>query len=265
MSARRRRRRTGGFSKHWLFTIILGPLLVGLVLIWVTLRISDDGHGSSEKRSGGDFTRGECTDIQGRNSISTGWGPTRPTYLLSHPAPHPTLNAITDSHAWGDERAFVDARLTRDTAAGSYCNSLGVADGDIVTIRAYLENSAADNLVDADGLGEGLARDVSIAFVPDKERSTLVRVWAQVTSSTTDPATVWDSVEFISDTPFRLDYLNGSGVVYSNLHPDSQPLDLGVWDGPGVLVGPRTLDGNLPPGYEYEMLVEVEARVTAVS
>lgn len=238
---------------------------VALVVVGVFVeRAINDGEPMPvkivEETAAADLLRDEgCAE-----SVTGGWWPDRETFTLEQPAGYPTLNSITDNPNEGDERSFFDVKPMTDDESGGFCNTVHATDGDVLLLRAYVENSAADNLVDPETrTGEGLAENVQWTVRAEEERATLVKVVAELRSSTTRPKVIGDSVEITSDRPFRLDMVHGSATAYSNFFPEGLPLggDLAA----GVTVGSLALDGNVPPGYDYSLILTVEARVTAVS
>jgi hypothetical protein len=197
----------------------------------------------------------------GRNESATArWGPQRPLYTIKNPAPRATLNSITDNPNYGDERTFLDVKDARIEKPGGFCGSRVVRDGDVLLLRAYVENSAADNLA---GTPEGTARDVVLRFEPDGDLATLRRITATVTSSSTEPRSVTSVVELASDEPFRLDPIAGSGRVYSNARPGGVTISPDPWRADSQLGGDR-LDGVIEPGYQFAVLVTYRVRVTRV-
>lgn len=188
------------------------------------------------------------------------WGPERKLFTLDEPAPFPTLNAISDNPNWRNEAIFLNAKTVGSDTP--WCSHLAVKDGDTVWIRAFVENSAADNLVDEDGVGEGAALGTRFRLSTDAERSTLVQVRATLASMTTKPPAIWSMVELEADAPFRLDPVHAAGEIISNVHPRGIAIQEDPWSESGVLVGYDVQDGRIPPGYEYSILVLVKARVT---
>ena len=201
----------------------------------------------------------DCGTAGPNTSFTSVWGPARELFTLDESAPFATLNSITDNPNEGDERAFFGVKLADDKQEGGFCSSRRVSDGDRVLLRFYVENSASDILVDESWKGVGLADGVVARIDPDETPSTLYRVRATISSTTSTPKEIYSSVELMSDYPIRLDYVAGSGMLYSNAHPAGIAVD--VWRTGGPL-GYEQLDGRVPPGYRYALIGTVEARVT---
>lgn len=199
-------------------------------------------------------------------SIGGEWGPPRPGFTLKEPPPGVAINSIRDSNSYGDERAFFDVRLETSTAGGSYCNSLQVRDGDILVLRVYAENGAPDASVgeDGDGDGDGVALGTTVRISADDEVASLRHLRADVQSINSEPPVVWDTVELAADGPFRLDFLKGSAMLYSNAFPGGASLDDSLWGASGGLIGSRGVDGRLGPGYSRDVVVQARVRVTFV-
>lgn len=201
----------------------------------------------------------------------SGWGPAREMFTVQAPAGFPTLNSIQDNPNYGNEGPFFDVKNVTHTDLGGFCGRQRVADDQQLLLRVYVENSAADNLawIDADGAWledpqhPGIARDVRLRMYMDEQAATLRLVTAELTSSTTTPETIYDRIILQANEPFRLDFIRGSAVLYSNHHPKGLRLKDAVW-GEGVLIGSSGLDGMVPPGYYNDFIITAQVRVTAV-
>lgn len=213
-------------------------------------------HSSVLSESAGETCAGEL------EHVSEPWGPERELFTMSRVASHPTLNSTLGS-SYGDERNFVTA--AHEDKVPRWCGTLRVRDGDRILVRAYVVNSAADDLRGRNLDGPGVAHGVKIQFLPDQQSASRRLISGIVSAENTTPARVYDSVELLSDRPFRLDYVVGSGQMYTNSLEHGVPLDDRVWNGDGALIGYFGPDGAVPPGYEYDLIATVTLRVTAVA
>ncbi len=186
------------------------------------------------------------------------WGPERETFLMESPAPYATLNSIIDNPSYGNELTFFDFKDARDEERGGYCNSGEVRDGEVILFRTYVQNSVAPNLVGAED-----ATQVTLKLDADESPASLQTVRSTLTSPDTHPTSVHDSVFLAARHPFRLDYIPGSAVLYSNPNPDGIPIDDSVWNRDGALIGPRD-DGVITGSSGDTIVVVAQARVTYV-
>lgn len=167
------------------------------------------------------------------------------------------LNSYVNTPFYGDERAFVDARLSSDLRPGRFSNLTPVsAFGDLVTVRAYVINDANEHVAPL-----LIAKDVRVRFfVPSGSDKTL-RVRGYISSSNTDPAVVEDTTDFISDLPFRLEYVPGSAKVEGSAFPNGRLLSDDLIAPSGALVGTNDIDGNLLPDFSAQLFVTMQLRI----
>lgn len=187
-------------------------------------------------------------------------------FTLDHPSPYATINSIEDNSAYGDERTFFDVKDQRDKKNAGFCDSTRVYDGQIVMFRAYVENSAADNLAAPNNTGTGVARKVQLHISADRTTSSLREITAVVAADNTKPPWVSDQLELAGPHPFRVDFVRGSARMYTNARPKGLALPDDLWESPeGTPLGYRDLDGVLVPGYQYAAIVTILARVSFVA
>lgn len=185
------------------------------------------------------------------------------------------LNSIIDNSAiGGDEKDFVNARecflredgswegSTEDTIWSS--NNITVEDEKYYIIRLYVHN----NNPNGEDTEDAVAQDVHVAFnLPsayDAENKR-IRVSGIINSSNATPSEYWDHVDFNSDVPFHLEYLDNSGLLWNNdiglggliLSDDVVKAASG-----GTLIGYDALDGRIPGCFDYTAYVTI--RVKAV-
>lgn len=207
-----------------------------------------------------------------------GWWPPRLEYrcdLDNHclSADHVVFNSIINLPSYGDERAFVDARLA-DSERDKNVNVLRVSPGDTVVVRAYVDNNANPNRADT---GRGMALDTKVRFViPDEVKSDQL-VTGVISADNANPRAVGDTARLIGDGSFSLSYVEGSARLFNNVFKDGFELEEAVIsDGAEIGVeeaGGRfccQLDGRYPPcdptlrGCEvFDSLVEIKLRVNA--
>lgn len=250
-------------SVGWRFGRVLAVVITGVVTV-ATLVSWLGGPASAPEMI--DLTlekvRGpsrECARPDGATVTARRFGPDRPIYSLHQPPEHPTLNSILDNPNYGDERAFFDIKLAEDYGQGGFCASKKVTDGDLLLARVYVENSAGDDQ------SESRSRDAEGVWVrvsPASENGSLTWLTAEVGSDTTKPKRIWSRVELLAPYPVRLDYVSESARIYSNTHPEGEPLG-SPWNTTS-LVGYDTFDGVVRPGYEFSIIIVLVVRVTRV-
>lgn len=208
---------------------------------------------------------GRSCGTVGRDTVGGGYGPARESFTLKAPPGFITFNSIIDSKSYGDERAFFDVRYKENTEAGSYCNGLKVKDGDLLVLRTFLENGAPDSTAGEVLQGPGVATGTRLRLLADDDVSSLRRIQASISADNAQPPIIWDTIELAADNPFRLDFVRGSGTAISNAQTASFRLPDEVWGERGALIGSRALDGRVPPGYAYLIVLHATVRVTFVN
>lgn len=178
------------------------------------------------------------------------------------------FNTISDSTI-GSEKNFVAARecilledgswegATKDTVWKG--NDITVEDGKYYIIRLYVHNNNPNGQ-------DAVAEDTHVSFsIPNEydEENKRIQVNGFIDSSNAVPNEYWDYVNFNSDIPFHLDFINNSGLLENNgiglggliLSDDVVKAKSG-----GVLIGYDALDGRIPGCYQYANYVTVKVR-----
>ena len=169
-----------------------------------------------------------------------------------------TFNSISDNPALGgDEKNFVGARRVDSDSHVWNANTIAAEDGEKYYIRMYVHN-------DNPGGVDAVAKDTAVRFDISESSGTEVEVQGFITSFNASPSEYYDSVQFISDTAFHLEYVSGSAFIENNGIAAGGGMGLNdeiVEAENGVLIGYNALDGNLPGGYPYAAYVGIEVRV----
>lgn len=165
------------------------------------------------------------------------------------------MNSITDSPHVGDERVFTTA-----SADGGDVWSTGYIDaeiGETYTVRMYVVN---DN-----PLGYGaIAQDVTAWFEVTETVGKQGEICGCVTSSNGMPDYYENSVVFVSDRFFRLEYVEGSARLINGGIGANGGAALGdSIVGEGALIGYDALDGSVPGSSQYASYVTIEVEVVA--
>lgn len=178
------------------------------------------------------------------------------------------FNTISDSTI-GSEKNFVAARecilledgswegATKDTVWKG--NDITVEDGKYYIIRLYVHNNNPNG-------EDAVAEDVHVSFsIPNEydEENKRIQVNGFIDSSNATPSEYWDYINFNSEVPFHLDFINNSGLLENNgiglggliLSDDIVKAKSG-----GVLIGYDALDGRVPGCYQYDNYVTVKVR-----
>lgn len=179
------------------------------------------------------------------------------------------FNAISDSTI-GSEKNFVAARecilledgswegATKDTVWNG--NDIAVEDGKYYIIRLYVHNNNPNG---QDAVAEDTHVSFSIPNEYDKENGR-IQVNGFIDSSNAIPSEYWDYVNFNSEIPFHLEFINNSGLLENNgiglggliLSDDVVKAKSG-----GVLIGYDALDGRVPGCYQYANYVTIKVKV----
>ena len=167
-----------------------------------------------------------------------------------------TFNRISDGII-GHEFNFVGAREYNEINGGKFhawhANEIIAEDGKTYIIRMWIHNMCCleDN---------NTAKDVRAWFSLPMDTGTQLVVKGIFASSNATPSKYWDSVVFISDQDFYLEYIDGSAALNNNIYENlSLPNELVISE--GALLGYDCLDGNIPGGYPYSCVVTIQVKV----
>ena len=167
-----------------------------------------------------------------------------------------TFNRISDG-VIGHEFNFVAAREYSEINDGKFIspwrgNEIEVKDGKTYIIRMYVHNLCA---LEEDNIAE----DVRCWFkIPDSSGSQLL-VNGIFESSNASPSTYWDSVVFISDHEFILEYVEGSALLENNVY-DSYNLPDTIIEKDGAVIGYDKMDGKIPGGFQSSCVVTIKVK-----
>jgi hypothetical protein len=217
--------------------------------------------------SGGGPVVAACGSLPDGSNVHGNWGPNREMYTMEKPADYPVLNSITNNPNLGDERVFVSVK--RDGSKQSWCSGMTVTDGEVLLVRAYMENSASENL-DANGVYD--AQGVKLRFALPEQAASLNQIWGILNATNTNPKQIYGSVDVAANHPFRLDVVEGSARVEGN----SSRMNVGgpgtgmalpedQLFGAGTLLGYDVSNGVIPPTYAAALYVTFRLRVTFVT
>lgn len=170
-----------------------------------------------------------------------------------------TFNRISDGKI-GHEFNFVAAREYNEINEGMFhtwhANEIFVKDGKTYTIRMYIHNLCCleDN---------NTAKDVRAWFSLPIDTGTQLLVNGIFQSSNATPSKYWDSVVFIADNDFYLEYVEDSALLTNTGigADDGYPLPNEIIVREGALIGYEKLDGNIPGGYPYDCVVTIQVKV----
>lgn len=179
------------------------------------------------------------------------------------------LNSISDS-VIGNEKNFVGVReYNGPNTSGAVNvwngNEITVKDGQDYIIRAYVHNNNLHS--------ENVARDVTVTFSIPSAAARRLRVNGFIDTSNASPQRYWDYVDFVSDTPFHLEYyynsalLENNGVGAGGLSLSDEIVTaidgtkIGYYDYRTNPSDPVILDGMIPAGYQYSSYVTIRVKV----
>lgn len=170
----------------------------------------------------------------------------------------PVFNSFINTPSYGDERAFVDARRSDQTVAGSYENILDNVNkgSQEVVIRAYVHNNANQ---DTNADGTGIAKNTTVRFDLPEATGNVLRARGYIDAS--NASLVEDTVDFRGTQNFRVEYIPGSAIMYNNkAFKNGVKLSDSIVT-TGALIGDDKLDGELPGCFEYEASVQIRVKI----
>lgn len=167
------------------------------------------------------------------------------------------FNTISDS-VIGDEKNFVAARENVEIPPEERLwngNLIDVEIGKEYLIRIYGHNNSPNGY-------DCVAEDVEIQFQIPEESGRSVVVHGLISSSNANPSLYWDGVIFTCETPFRLEYVQGSAKISNNGigHGTSLHLSDSIVNN-WVTIGYSELDGRIPGCYQYAFYVTIRVRI----
>lgn len=172
------------------------------------------------------------------------------------PTEYPVLNSYFNTPYYGDERSFLDAAPFADAdRENSFRDVTPVsAFGDRVIVRMYVINDANENVQPP-----LIAKDARVRMAVPSGRAPSLRVRGYISASNAVPPMVEDTADFVSDTPFRLEYVAGSAKAYgAQLPKGGHRLPDDIVGPEGAAIGTTGLDGDLLPDFGAQMSVEIE-------
>lgn len=172
----------------------------------------------------------------------------------------PVFNSFVNTPSYGDERTFLDARRTDQTAPGSSKNVLpDVTKGSKeVIMRMYVHNNANSS---TNASGKGVARNTKVRIALPENEGSALRSVGYISADNATPRVVEDTVDLTSTESFRIDYKPGSAIIYNNGPLNGSKISDSVVT-TGAPIGYDALNGNLPGCFEYEAVIEITVKVT---
>lgn len=158
-----------------------------------------------------------------KTSALDSWGPQdRATFTWDNPAPYRTFNSITDNPVIGDERNFVRVRAA--DVEGPHYDEVEVVPGKEYEVYIFFHNNASASLNDS---GQGIADNVRLATkLPEKlEAGQTGTIYGTISSTNTDPASVWDTAFLKATDTVYMRYVPDSAVIHSFGTADGAILD----------------------------------------
>lgn len=193
------------------------------------------------------------------------WGPERPTYTMAKPAEKAVFNSITDNAAIGDERDFV--RIAEVNSGKPFTSELIVEPDKDYIVMIYYHNDASATFNDTAHNRVGFAENVRMmSFFPEKlDKGERGKIDGVITTSNTDPATVWDEAYITAREAVTLSYIEGSAVIRNQKKTDGTLLSKALFTNEGVLLGTNSLNGLVPGCDEYAGQVYYRIHTTGVA
>jgi hypothetical protein len=170
----------------------------------------------------------------------------------------PVFNSFINTPSYGDERAFLDARRSDQTAAGSYKNVLADVTGGSkeVVVRMYVHNNANSA---TNASGKGIAKNTKVRVAIPTGTAQALRARGYITAD--NAASVEDTVDFTAGEQFSVAYVPGSAKIFNNGPLNGTKLSDSIVT-TGAPIGYDALNGNLPGCFDYEAVVQITLKVT---
>lgn len=168
------------------------------------------------------------------------------------------FNIITDSTI-GHEARFVSARIDTGKNDGEenvwFTNDIWAYDGTKYIVRLYAHNCSK--------LGyDAIAKEVRVRFILPNISENRITVEGIIYCSNSEHSWYSDTVNFISDQPFHLEYIPGSATFWNNtIGLGGCSLSEDVFADKGTYIGYDKLDGIIPGCYQYASYSTIKVRV----
>ena len=172
----------------------------------------------------------------------------------------PVFNSFINTPSYGDERAFLDARRSDQTASGSFKNVLtNVTEGSQeVVLRTYIHNNANQTTNDKNGV----AKNTKVRIALPTASGQALRARSYISADNSAPKLVEDTVDMVAGEDFNVSYIAGSATLYNN-----GPFKNGVKISDNIVkdgapIGYDALNGNMPGCFDFEAVVQIRVKVT---
>lgn len=174
------------------------------------------------------------------------WGPERTTYTMNAPAKKAVFNSITDNAAVGDERDFV--RIVEKGINGTYTSDLTIEAEKEYEVFIYFHNDASTTYNDPSYNYIGVAQNtrVSSSFPTSLKAGEVGKIFGRITSTSTDPAAVWDEAYVRAKEALTLHYVSGSAKIYNRWQANGSVLSQNLFTDTGTFIGMNQLNGVVP-------------------
>lgn len=175
----------------------------------------------------------------------------------------PVFNSFVNTPSYGDEREFLDAKMSDQTTVGSYADPItNVTEGTReVVLRMYIHNNANTT---TNASGTGIARNTRVAFsLPNPgQEGNVQRIAGYISADNATPGEVADTVDLSANKNFTVAYKPGSAKLHNN-GPFANGIALpdSVVNG-GTQIGWDALNGNFPGCFEYDAQVAITVVIT---
>lgn len=162
------------------------------------------------------------------------------------------LNSISDS-VIGDERRLVG--IMRCNRKLVQCIEVPATEQEFqITLYAHNNNRfgtdfCASNVSVSFNLSEGIAREHTVSGCLFTKNTLYDEYWGRV--------------KFISQKPFRIEYVKGSALLENNGigKNGGRPLRDEIATGARTVIGYTAMDGRIPGGYQYASYVSIRVRI----
>ncbi len=193
-------------------------------------------------------------------AVSAAFGPSRPIKDWNVPADrtgfdHVVFNSFINTPYWGDERAFLDGKITTESDSAFRDPINNVKDGDEITVRMYVHNNGNDGL---NAGGQTLARNTKVRIALPASSASSHQATGYISADNAVPQSVYDTASFASDSPFSLEYVPGSAQIATGA------MNVKISDSivtSGAPIGYDQLNGVVPGCFQYQALVFIKVKV----
>lgn len=176
--------------------------------------------------------------------------PRRTLYSRINRPSLPVLNAVYDNPVYGNENQFLSAKASND-GEDSWDDPITVEGECLIDVRLYVANSAKT------GSESILGARAGIGWTSTADGQ--LTLHSLLSTRNGNPAQIFDTLTVRTTGQMQARFVPRSGRLVTRFH--RSPLPDSIWSQQGATIGSCELDGTIPPGRDFQILVLAQVRL----